>query len=106
MSSHKLAIVTGASSGIGLELAKLAARDGYDLLIAADKPLAGSVRLLQDLGAEVRDVETDLSTFEGGDKLLAAAEGRAVDALFANAGHGLGRAFLEQERAPSTFCRR
>ena len=78
MSSHKLAIVTGASSGIGLELAKLAARDGYDLLIAADTPLDGGTRFLRDLGAEVRAVETDLATFEGVDKLLAAAEGRPV----------------------------
>jgi short-subunit dehydrogenase len=99
MRSHKFAIVTGASSGIGFELAKLAARDGYDLLIAADTPLANSARLLEDLGAEIREVEADLSTFEGVDKLLAAAAGRPADALFANAGHGLGRAFLEQEPA-------
>jgi short-subunit dehydrogenase len=97
MSSHKFAIVTGASTGIGLELAKLAAQDGHDLLVAADTPLAKSVRLLEDLGAEVREVEADLATFEGVDRLLAAAEGRPVDVLFANAGHGLGHAFLEQD---------
>ena len=34
----KFSIVTGASGGIGLELAKCCAQDGYDLLIAADEP--------------------------------------------------------------------
>ncbi|MFL6856499.1 MAG: SDR family NAD(P)-dependent oxidoreductase [Allosphingosinicella sp.] len=95
----KLAVVTGASSGIGLELAKLAARDGYDLVVAADTPLVDASRELRGLGVEVTNVETDLSTFEGVERLLQAAAGRRVDALFANAGHGLGRAFLEQDPA-------
>ena len=99
MSQRKFAIVTGASTGIGLELAKLAAQDGYDLVVAADTPLVDASRELQGLGVEVRNVETDLSTFEGVDRLLAAAGGRPVDALFANAGHGLGHAFLEQDPA-------
>ena len=99
MSQPKFAIVTGASTGIGLELAKLAAKDGYDLLVAADTPLVDASRELQGLGVEVRNVETDLSTFEGIDRLLAAAGGRQVDALFANAGHGLGHAFLDQDPA-------
>jgi short-subunit dehydrogenase len=95
--ADKLAIVTGASSGIGLELAKLAAQDGYDLVVAADTPLVDASGQLQGLGVEVTNVETDLSTFEGVDRLLDAVGGRQIDALFANAGHGLGRAFLEQE---------
>ncbi|WP_114953158.1 SDR family NAD(P)-dependent oxidoreductase [Sphingosinicella terrae] len=99
MTQRKLAIVTGASSGIGLELAKLAAQDGYDLIVAADTPLVDASRALQGLGAEVTGVETDLSTFGGVERLLEAAAGRPVDALLANAGHGLGRAFLEQEPA-------
>ena len=99
MSQRKFAIVTGASTGIGLELARLAAKDGYDLLVAADTPLVDASRELQGLGVEVRNVETDLSSFDGVDRLLAAAGGRTVDALFANAGHGLGSAFLEQDPA-------
>ena len=95
--ADKFAIVTGASTGIGLELAKLAAQDGYDLLVVADTPLVDASSELKDLGAEVQSVEADLSSFEGVDRLLSAAGNRQVNALFANAGHGLGRGFLEQQ---------
>jgi short-subunit dehydrogenase len=99
MSQRKFAIVTGASTGLGLELAKLAAQDGYDLLVVADTPLVDASSQLKGLGVDVQSVETDLASFEGVDRLLAAAGGRKVDALFANAGHGLGRAFLDQDPA-------
>lgn len=95
--ADKFAIITGASSGIGLELAKLAAQDGYDLLVVADTPLIDATSALQGLGVAVEAVETDLSNFEGLDRLLSAAQGRAIDLLCANAGHGLGHAFLEQD---------
>jgi uncharacterized protein len=98
-SNGKLAIVTGASSGIGLELAKLAAQDGYDLLVAADTPLVDASSALQGLGVNVESVETDLASFEGVDRLLDALGGRQVDLLCANAGHGLGHAFLDQDPA-------
>jgi short-subunit dehydrogenase len=97
MSQRKFAIVTGASSGIGLEIARLAAEDGYDLLVAADTPLVDASAALQGLGVEVRSVESDLSTEAGVRELLAAAGDRPVDVLVANAGHGLGRAFLDQD---------
>lgn len=93
----KLAIVTGGSSGIGLELAKLAAQDDYAIIAAADTPLVDAAAALKDLGVEVTNVEADLSTFEGVDRLLDALGGRTPDLLFANAGHGLGHAFLEQD---------
>ena len=53
MNSPKLAIVTGASSGIGLEIAKLAAKDGYDLIVAADTPFVEAAPALKELGANV-----------------------------------------------------
>jgi uncharacterized protein len=94
--ANKFAIITGASTGIGLELARLAAADGHDLLLAADTPFEAG-RDGFDTGAE--RMEVDLSTIEGVDRLLAAARGRQVDLLCANAGHGLGRAFLDQDVA-------
>jgi short-subunit dehydrogenase len=96
--SNKFGIVTGASTGIGFELAHLAAKDGYDLLVVADEPLIeASSRDLAQYGTEVKSVEADLSTLEGVDKAIAAADGRPIDLLCANAGRGLGHGFLDQE---------
>jgi short-subunit dehydrogenase len=97
--ANGLAIVTGASSGIGLELARLAAQDGYDLILAADTPLVDASSQLREFDVDIRNVEADLSTFDGVDRLLTAAGDRPIDLLFANAGHGLGHGFLEQNPA-------
>jgi short-subunit dehydrogenase len=98
MTDRKFAIVTGASTGIGAELAHIAAQNGYDLVVAADEPLIEAAAAdIRSHGGTVEAVEADLSTFEGVDQLLAATKGRPVDALFANAGRGLGHAFLDQE---------
>lgn len=97
-SARPLAIVTGASSGIGFELAKKCAGEGFDLLIAADDTrLIEAARELEAFGGAVEAIEVDLSTPEGVDRLLLAARQRPIDALLANAGHGLGKAFLDQE---------
>ncbi|OYD82772.1 SDR family NAD(P)-dependent oxidoreductase [Azospirillum brasilense] len=96
--THSLAIVTGASTGIGLELAKQCARNGFDLLIAADDPaIEEAAKELRTLGVLVETVQADLATLDGVDKLCAAVKGRPVDALLANAGHGLGHGFLDQD---------
>ncbi|MEO6007794.1 MAG: SDR family NAD(P)-dependent oxidoreductase [Vicinamibacteraceae bacterium] len=96
--NSKYAVVTGASSGIGRELAIIAARDGHDLLLAADTAgLADVAAVCRGAGAAVETLEVDLATEDGVDQLCAAMQGRAIDALFANAGHGLGRGFLEQD---------
>ena len=100
--SRPLAIVTGASTGIGFELAKRCAKEGYDLLIAADEPeieqAANSLRNGGG-GTKVEVVQADLATTEGVDRLYAAVRGRQVDALLANAGRGLGHGFLDQDFA-------
>jgi len=94
--SKQFAIVTGASSGIGYELAAICAQEGFDLLVAADTPeLSQAADAFRALGATVETVETDLATREGVDQLVARIGGRQVDALLANAGHGLGHGFLD-----------
>jgi len=93
----KLAVITGASTGIGRELAKIAASEGYDLVLVADEPTidaaAGEIRAS---GVSVEAVEADLASFEGNDRLLAAIGDRRIDILIANAGRGLGHAFVTQ----------
>ena len=96
MNSRKLAIVTGASSGIGLELAKCAARDGYDLIVAADTPFVEAGPALDEYDVTVQSIEADLSSKHGVGQLLDLVGGRPVDVLVANAGHGLGHGFLDQ----------
>jgi uncharacterized protein len=93
-----LAVVTGASTGIGYYLALVCAENGFDLVIAANEPkIRDAAAELRNAGADVIAVEADLSTIEGVDQLYAAIGGRAVDSLLANAGTGLGDAFLNQD---------
>jgi short-subunit dehydrogenase len=96
----KFAIITGASTGIGFELATLAAKDGYDVLVVADEPLIkAAAQDFVQFGTTVVAVEADLSTTGGVDALLEAVGTRQIDLLCANAGHGLGHAFLDQQVA-------
>jgi short-subunit dehydrogenase len=96
--SRPLAIVTGASTGIGYELAKCCAREGYDLLVAADEgEIERAAMELRELGVAIQAVQADLATIRGIDVLLGAVGGRPVDALLANAGIGLGRGFLDED---------
>lgn len=98
--ARKLAVVTGASTGIGYELAKICARNGFDLIIAADEPkIEEAARELAGLGVSATPVQADLATLDGVDRLYAAiqAEKRPVHALLANAGRGLGKGFLDQD---------
>ena len=92
-----LAVVTGGSSGIGLELARECLKNGFDVILAADRDLQSGMRALDSSGGEVEAVECDLATKGGVEKLLEVLGERRPEALLANAGHGLGRAFLEQD---------
>jgi len=95
---RRFAVVTGASSGIGLELARQLASRGYDLLVASEtdsiEPCAEGLRAL---GAEVTSVCVDLASHDGVEQLCERIRsvGRPIDVLCANAGVGVGGRFTE-----------
>jgi short-subunit dehydrogenase len=99
-STRPLAVVTGASRGIGRELAKQFARHGYDLVVAADSAaIDDAAGELRALGATVEAVQVDLATDDGVDELYGriTAVGRPVDAIALNAGVGEGGAFASRD---------
>jgi short-subunit dehydrogenase len=96
---NALAVVTGASSGIGYELAKVLADNGFDLVVAAEDERIDETAAqiaLRCGGVRVDPVRTDLSKYEGVEALVAAvrAGGRPVDVLAVNAGVGVGGDFV------------
>jgi uncharacterized protein len=96
--SKGLAVVTGASTGIGLELARCCAADGYDLIVCADEPaIEAAAAGLAQAGLRVTPVNADLGTEAGVERLMAEIGGRKIDLLLANAGIGLHDAFLDQD---------
>jgi uncharacterized protein len=97
MAHDKLALVTGASSGIGRCLAQIAASDGHDLLLVSQTSEIEHPEALEMTGAQVETLHADLSDEEGIDKLMTALGGRCPDLLFANAGHGRVGHFADQD---------
>jgi uncharacterized protein len=94
---RKLAVVTGASSGIGLELARQCVEHGFDVLICADsEEIHRAASELANGGGSVDAVRADLATYQGCEQLLESISGmgRPVDALLLNAGVGVGGEFL------------
>jgi uncharacterized protein len=101
MSSIKpLAVVTGASNGIGYELAKQFAQHGFDLLITATGSTIENAasEIAQTSGANIETVQADLATYDGVEKLYnkIKATNRPVEAIAINAGVGVGGDFANE----------
>jgi uncharacterized protein len=101
-SSRPLALVTGASKGIGFELAKQFAANGFDLVITAHSDaLDDAVRALEPIAGSVESVRVDLASDGGVDQLWGRVQGlgRPIAAAALNAGRGAGGAFTETDLA-------
>jgi uncharacterized protein len=96
--NRPIAAVTGASSGIGLELAKELARKGFDLVVAAEDPgIESAARDISALGANVFPVQVDLADYDGVEKFYRELKAREpVDIVAINAGIGVGGDFARE----------
>ncbi|MBV9081139.1 MAG: SDR family oxidoreductase [Acidobacteriaceae bacterium] len=95
-STKPLAVVTGASSGIGYELAKQFAQNGFDLIVnSGTEAINTAAQDLQRTGANVQAVEADLAAYDGVEQLYSAIQqnGRPVEAVAINAGVGVSGDF-------------
>jgi short-subunit dehydrogenase len=95
-----LAVVTGASSGIGFELARQFAEHGFDLIVVAeDESIGGAADELRDLRVEVEPVQVDLTRAADVDRLWerVRARGRPLAAIAINAGVGVGGPFVDND---------
>lgn len=95
-SDKPFAVITGASSGIGFELARVFAENGFDLLITAeDAGITGAAQRIGSNGTIVKAVQADLAKYDGVEQLYREikAVGRPVDAVAINAGVGVGGDF-------------
>jgi short-subunit dehydrogenase len=99
-SKKPLALVTGASAGIGYELAREFAGHGYDLIVAAeDAGIVEAKQAFERMGANVESVRVDLARPEGVEELVSRARalGRPLEAVAINAGVGVGGPFKDTD---------
>ena len=98
--ARQFAIVTGASSGIGLSLAKELATRGYDLAICSSgERLQAAAEELRWQGVRVTEIQADLATPEGVKQFWDQVQslGRSIDVACINAGVGVGGLFAETD---------
>lgn len=96
---RKLALITGASSGIGFELARIFAKNDYDLIVCAENTeLSEKAKILRQYEVEVTEVIADLATQQGVDDLYSSISGQ-LDVAVLNAGVGAGGEFIKTEFA-------
>jgi uncharacterized protein len=97
------ALVTGASTGIGVDLAECFAKDGYDLILVARSGAALTAvadRLAATHAVRATAIPADLAARGSGETLAGAIEARglSVDVVVNNAGYGVAHAFAGSER--------
>lgn len=98
MDQRKLALITGASSGIGLELARVFAKNQYDLIVVSgSNRMNDKASLLRHYDVEVTPIVADLATQEGIDSLWTQLAGRKLDVAVLNAGVGVGGEFIRTD---------
>jgi short-subunit dehydrogenase len=95
-----LAVITGASSGIGFELARQFGEHGFDLIVVAeDEGIAGAADELRDLRVQVEPIQADLTRASEVDRVWerVRARSRPLAAIALNAGVGVGGPFVDNE---------
>lgn len=94
------ALVTGAASGLGLELSKLLAKDGYDLILVdvdAEKLVQAQQEIALKYPSEIQLIHKDLSTCNVAAEIFQAIENKPIDVLINNAGFGIFGSFSDTD---------
>ncbi|MFP7477974.1 SDR family NAD(P)-dependent oxidoreductase [Terribacillus saccharophilus] len=97
---RKLAVITGASSGLGLELAKQFAQDNYDIAISGSSDrIFEAADTIRDLGVEAYPHKADAATYDGVESFwnFISELKRPIEAVVLNVGIGLGGAFTDTD---------
>ncbi|KYH13840.1 SDR family NAD(P)-dependent oxidoreductase [Staphylococcus kloosii] len=98
--TNKLVLITGASSGLGFELAKLFANDGYDVAMSgSSERIYDSAQEIEKIGVETYPFQADASTYDGVENFWSFVENknRKIDAAVLNVGISIGGAFLDND---------